>query len=530
MSAPAQGAPGGAAAAGAPSSGAAGGASAGGTTGLRGLRPVATPRTITLEEAFALAVQRSWDLRVAHARIDEAKANVTKAWSAVLPNVSFGGQYSFNFPEQSFSLGSAEQFQQQALLFGSIADITAASAAGIPDATARRAALERAEELRKVARDLERSEVTTAVIQPAHVLDGQLQIQVPLFSARALPALQNAYAAVDLTRLGVQQARAAVVYGVARTYFQVVATTKIVDIARRQVESAARHRDLAQQRVDAGVLTPLALQRAELDLARAGQQARAALGGLKLAKGALASLLGVVEDFDVTVPPAVPAVEEGQLPEGLIERARATRPDLRLQKEMLAVADRARSDAWGRLAPMVALTAAGRGTTNVQGLVSQPFTGTIGVAASVPIFDGGLTMGYIDEANARIRQELLKLQQLEALIEQEVRGTVDDITLKLEAKDTADRVAALARATKENTDRLFEAGVATSLDVTDASLGAFSAEVDAERARFELESARLGLAYALGELHPADELAPMPVTADDEARARAAAEAVGAPR
>lgn len=490
------------------------------TTGLRGLRPTAAPQTITLEQAFGLAVQQSWDLRIAQARIDEAQASVRKAWSAVLPNISLGGQYSFNYPEQKFALGSADQFKQQALLFNSIADITAGAAAANPDPDAQRAALERAEQLRKAARDLERTEVTEAVIQPAHVLDGQLQLRVPLFNGRALPLLQNAYAGVDITRLATRQARSAIVYGVARAYYQTVAAGKIAAIARQQVESATRHKELAQQRVEAGVLTSLALQRAELELARADQQRRAAEGGEKLAKAALGSLLGLTDDFLVAEPPPVPAVEAAGSFEQLLARALAARDDLRLQKEALAVADRSRVDAWMGFLPVVSLTAAARGTSNTSGLVSQPFTGTVGVAASIPIFDGGLTLGAIDESNAKVRQELLKVRQLEALVEQEVRGTLDDLGLKQEARETAERVAALARATKENTDKLFEAGVATSLDVTDASLGAFSAEVEAARARFDLETARLGLAYALGELRPAEELAPAPLSDEEEQRAR----------
>lgn len=490
------------------------------TTGLRGLRPVERPESITLEQAFALAVQQSWDLRIATARVDEAQANVRKAWSALLPNVSLGGQYNFNYPEQSFSLGDPEQLKQQALLFNSIADITAGAAAANPDPNAQRAALERAEELRKAARDIQSTEITEAVILPAHVMEGQLQLRVPLFNGRALPLLQNAYAGVDVSRLATRQARAAIIYGVARAYYQTVAAEKISAIARQQVESARKHRDLAQRRVEAGVLTSLALERADLDLARADQQARAAEGGLKLAKASLGSLLGLRDDFVVVEPPAVPAVEAGASYEDLLSRALAARDDLRLQKEALAIADRGRVDAWMNLLPVVSLTAAVRGTTNTSGLASQPVTGNVGIAASIPIFDGGLTMGTIDETNARVRQELLKVRQLEALVEQEVRGTLDNLALKQEAKDTAERVVALARSAKDNTDKLFEAGVVTSLDVTDASLSAFSAEVEAARARFDLETARLGLAYVLGELRPSADLEPAPLSDDEEKRAR----------
>ena len=61
----------------------------------------------------------------------------------------------------------------------------------------------------------------------------------------------------------------------------------------------------------------------------------------------------------------------------------------------------------------------------------------------------------------------------------------------------------------------------TSLDVSDASLGAFSADVEAARARLDLETARLGLAFTVGELRPSDDLSPAPLSDDEEKRARA---------
>ncbi len=491
-----------------------------GTTGLRGLRPTTAPKVITLDEAFADAIQHSYDLRIAAARLDESEAQVKKAWSAVMPQISLSGQYNHNFPEQKFAFGDPKQFKQQALLFNSIADLTAAAAAANPDPLQQRAALEQADTLRQTAKDIANTKVTDIIITPADEVNGQLQITVPLFNGRALPLLQNAYAGVDITKIAAREARAAVIYGVARAYFQVVAAKRIVAITDQQVESSTAHKKLAQQQLDEGLGTHLSVQRAELDLARAEQHKEAAEGGVKLAKGALGSLIGVVEDFDVAEPPPVPALEQGKSADELLARAVQSRDDLRLEKQALAVADHNKLDAWMRFLPSVGLVATGRGTSNTGGLVSQPFTGVVGVQASLPIFDGGLTYGTIDEANAKLRQEVLKVRQLEQTIEEEVRGTLDDLTLKRTAVETADRVAALAHAQKKNVDDLFAAGAATGLDVTDASLAAFSADVDAARARFDLETARLGLAYAIGELRPDPDLGPKPVTGKEEEQAR----------
>lgn len=495
-------------------------ASGAGAQRAQGLRPSAAPPSITLEQAFGLAAQRSFDLRIANAGIDEAQARVKQAWSVLFPRVTLSGGYTYSFPSSKFSLGDPAQFRQQALLFNTLADQTAAQAAQIPDPVQQRAALERAEELRATAQEIERSKVTEIEIQPPHSIDGQLQIQVPLFNGRSLPLLQNAYSGVDLTRLATRRARAEIIWGVARAYYQTAAAQRIVAIADKQVESARGHRDLTKERVDAGIVTQLSLQRAELELARADQQRRGAAGALELSKAALGSLIGTVEQFEIVEPPPVPALEaasEGSTND-LVARAFAARDDLRVQRESLAIADRNRTDAWMRFLPTLALVGSGRATTNTGGLVSNPFTGSIALQAQVPLFDGGQTLGVLDETDAQRRQQLLRVRQAEEQIEREVRGAVNDLALKRDAVATADRVADLARAQKENVDVLFGEGAATSLDVADAHLGAFSADVEAARARFDLETARLGLAYAVGELRPVEDVEPAPLE-DAEANA-----------
>jgi outer membrane protein len=489
----------------------------------RGLRPVAdgaTRQVISLDDATARAVEESIDLRIASAKLDEANARVRQAWSYVLPNVSLGAEYNYNFPEQTVAFGDEEQFKQQALLYASLADITEGSAAQNPDPVARRAAVERAAQLRQVAKQLENSEVQEIVVQPAHVLNGQLQFSMPIFSGRALPLLQNAYTGVDLTRLGAKQARASIGFATAQIYYQVVASQRIVEIAKGQRESAVRHLEVSKQREEAGFLTELQRQRAELDLARAEQQQKAAENGLRAAKAALGNLIGQEEDFDVAEPGTLGAPTVGS-PEELIVRATSGRTDVRMQRAALSIADRNKVDAWMRFMPSLRFVASGRYTTNTSGFVSEPFTGVLGVQANLPIFDGGLAVGAVEEANAQARQEILRARQLEQQVEQEVRGALDDLALKAEAKETAEHVAVLAKSQHENAERLFENGLATNLDVADARLGAFASEVDAARARFDLEIAKLALLKALGELEPAPDKSPRDLEDAEVDRARA---------
>ncbi len=499
------------------------------TTGLGGLRPVDQPKLLTLDDAFRLAGEQSIDLRVASSRVDVARAQVTQAWSAVLPRISLGADYTLNIPEQTASFGSAEQNQSQALLFDSIAGLTAAQAGQLTDPVQRQAAIEQATALSNTAKSLREAEVASFAILPRHVLQGSLTATMPLFNARSIPQMQNAYAAVNVSKLSTRQAQAGVLWGVARSYYQLAATKQLVQTAEDQILLVTRTRDLIKARQEQGYETTLSLERAELDVKRAEQQARSARGGLRGAKAGLAAILGLVDDFDVEAPPPFQALEVQANFDDLLQRAWDSRTDLRVQKELLAIAQRSRTDAWFRFLPSFQIQAQGRYTTNTSGFASQPITGAVSIQGSLPIFDGGQTIGVIDEANARLSQEVLKVRQLEQTIERELRGSLDDIALKTENAVTLTEVAELAKKTATNAEELYTQGVARQDDVSNARLGAFVADVDAQKARLELENARLGLAYAVGELAmtiKADDVVPAKLTDDDIANANTAMDKV----
>lgn len=500
-----------------------------GTTGLMGLRPVEPTPTISLAEAFTLAANQSYDLRVAAAQLEASRANLTKAWAVLLPNVSLGASYTFNFPDQSAQFGSEEQNAQQALLFNSIADMTEQSAAMNPDPLAQRAAVERAAELRKAADDIARSKPMEIELAPPHVVDGNLTFAMPLFNGRAFPLLQNAYSGVEITKLSVEQARASVLWGTAQAYLQAVAAQSIVAISEQQVASTMRHLGLAVQRHEQGLITELALERADLEVKKAEQQVRQARAGLRAAKAALAGMIGRTEDFHVAAPPPVDALELDQPFETLLARAWSQRLDLRVQKESLALSERSRTEAWMRFLPSVQLVAQGRYTSNTSGFSSNPLAGAVMVQGSLPIYDGGMTFGSIAESDAKLGAELLRVRQLEETIDRELRGTLDDLALKKDNVATTERLAELARKQAATAEDLYAQGVMTETDLRDARLGQVAADVDSARARLELELARFGLAHALGELPRAAQVEDArlePIKDDEREAARAALERI----
>jgi outer membrane protein len=509
------------------SSGSASASAGGGPDSLFGLKASDNPRVVTLEDAVRITTEKNYDLRIASERIVQSEANVRRAWAALLPQVSLGGSYTFNYPEQRASFGSDEQTRQQALLYRSLANITDQTSVLNSDPQAQAAAQEQAAALRGVATTLENSKAQDIVINPYHVLGANVSVTLPIFNGRALPLLQNAYEAVDLAKLGGDQAAIALAHAVARAYYATVTTEKFVVIAERQLQNSMKHRDATRDRVELGIATPLALQRAELDVLRAEQNVIASKNGMATALGALGNLMDTDESFVVAAPPNLPSVELEADEDGLIQRALDARPDLKVQKGSLAIADRNRLDAWMMFLPSVGLTAQGRWTSNTSGFVALPFTGAVILQASVPIYDGGTRYAALKESGSKIREELLKVRQLERKIAGQVRGNIADIAVKRQALITSRQSVELSQKTAENAANLYELGMATSLDVIDANLAVFLAEIDLARAELDLEQARLSLTYILGEMPMPTDVTPAELTNEEIDLARERMDAIG---
>jgi outer membrane protein len=472
----------------------------GGPEALYGLKPVETPEVLTLDEVLAAVATSSFDLRIAKEQLYQQKLNVEKAWTMIMPQLSAGGSYTYSLPEQEAEFFSAEQNQQQALLFRSIADITESTAALNPDRKARLAALEQAEQLRQTADALQFADVSPIVIAPANQFGAQVQLSVPVFNGRTIPLIKNAYDAVDIASLSTDRARASLLHAATQAYYGAFAARKMLSISERQLANAKEHRNNIKQRVELGAATKLTLQRADLDVVKAEQQATAARNGMNSALASLGLMMDRDTMFDITDPPAPPPVEESGGAGDLLLRALSSRDDLEVQQLSIAIAERGKTDVWMQFLPSLSLAVQARYTSATTAFNPVAWSGAVMLNLNVPLFDGGARYVALREADSKIRLERLKLEQARKKVESQIRGNLAEIQAKQIDLEASRRSAELARVTHQSAKDLFEAGAATSLDVIDASLGEFFAEVDLARKELDLAQARLGLALVLGEL------------------------------
>jgi outer membrane protein TolC len=481
---------------------------------LLGLRPaVGTAPVLTLQEAIAAALDGAPDARIATERVLQSEASRRRAWALLLPSLSVGANYThtctggergIDCGDRTASFADADSIQQQALLFQTLADVmgVAADAATTPEDEANFRA--RQVELTAAADDIKNTDLTPVVVQPASQLAGQLTMTVPLLNPRAYPALQNAIDGVSAAVLARDQARQALVFSVVRAYYAAVTADGVMKASERQVELARAQRDAVAARVVAATQPALAEKRASLELLRAQQTLAQTRVAVDNALGVLGTLIGRTESFQLAPPPPLPSSSAGssispEATETLVEQALQTRLEVKTQRTMVTIAERSVLDAWAQFLPTIGVTATARATSFTTGFVRDPVTGVLALSATLPLYDGGARYASLEDGHSRVREETIRLRQLEDRVAAQVRGSAREIAVREEAARLATTTLVIAKEAQAQAQALFDAGVGTALDVTETNVAVFGAETDVLRTELELAMAQVGLRFVVGE-------------------------------
>ena len=350
-------------------------------------------------------------------------------------------------------------------------------------------------------------------------LEGSLSYEIDFWGKyrRATEAaraqlLQSAYAKQDVL--------AGLVASVATAYFTLQTLDEQLEITHRTVGTRQKFVDLTQAQHDRGTVSELDVATAQAQLAIA----KANLPDLKRQIGQtedqLSVLLGHNPDQILRspgaaaapganrVPPPVPAAG---LPSNLLER----RPDLQEAEQNLVAANAQVGVAKANLFPSITLTAAGGGiSTALSSLFSGPArTWSIGGNVLQPLLNPQRNLYQLDLADAQKRQALLQYQKSVQTAFQEVADALiareqdADLQEAEEAQVDAQRRAntiALAR---------YRVGYASYFNVIDADRDLFTAELTLSAARLNTLLSVVQLYRALGGGWQAEHTTPAPAGA-----------------
>jgi multidrug efflux system outer membrane protein len=310
----------------------------------------------------------------------------------------------------------------------------------------------------------------------------------------------NEAARADL--LSSQYAQTAVVVGligdVASSYFQLLTLDEQLRITRETVAGRERFVELTRAQHERGVVSGLDVSSAEAQLA----VARAELPELERqaaqAEDQLSVLLGRNPGSiarSTTVAPLFPLVPAG-LPSQLLDR----RPDIRQAEQALVAANAQVGAAKAALFPTLSLTGSfGVISTELSRLFSGPAGAwSAGVGAALPLLDPQRSLYQLDLADAQKRAALLQYQKTVQNAFREVADALIAIQKSAELKRAQqDQVNALQRTDAIALAR-YRTGYASYFDVINADSQLFSAQLSLSNANLSALLATVQLYRALG--------------------------------
>src|SRR5579872_7391622 len=307
-----------------------------------------------------------------------------------------------------------------------------------------------------------------------------------------------ASATVEAQRTSEQTARVQVIFGVRRAYFAARAQKELVDVAHESLDDQLKHLLQVPGLVQVGTQPAIALATQQAAVANARVQVIVAENNYQTAKAQLNQAVGLQggTDYDVGNEVMNPVDEEDQALEPLVAKAIAARPELVSLLRQRESQEATLRSARGEYGPTLAATAAAsEAGIAIDGLVPN---WNVGLLLSWPIFQGGLTLGQIHQAQGGLES----IDAQKALEELQIRLDVDTARLAvLAAKATisaSEDAVASAREQRRLAEQRYATGVGNIIELTDAQVAYTTALAQVVQARYQLATARAQLLAALG--------------------------------
>lgn len=405
---------------------------------------VAQAAPLTLAEAHSLAQKNNEARALAQARLSRAHAEQRRAWSALIPSLSFQTTYTRRVSEVTRQVGDQN-----------------------------------------------------VVLQEANALGGNLSLDWPLFDARAFSGLEAADQGQRAITLEAAELERALAFAVATGFFLVLAEDSLQEAARQRAVAAESTLAEAKARQAAGLAAKNEVTRAELELATAKLETSNSQAAALRARLGLSELIGaeVAADQRLVEPPPSPLPPLAR--EELVQQAKAARPDLLALEARAAQADALEDEPLLRLVPTLSL----RGlifASNEPGLSGRTIDASAAAVLSWKIFDGGLR--YADHAQrlADLEEARLKVRAAQRHLTREVRESLVGLSSAQAAAELAEVRYQAAKQNAEEVSVLYGNGLASALERVDAAVSEYDAAAGLSRQKVAVRIAELEVLRAVG--------------------------------
>ncbi|MBE7415021.1 MAG: TolC family protein [Deltaproteobacteria bacterium] len=404
----------------------------------------AEERTLTLDEARRLAIENHERVAIAGEGVAQARADLRKATSRILPNVTAEGSYT---------------------------------------------------------RYTEEKGTDSFIIQPRESTSAELRLTQPLYSGgREWATRRQARLQIQSRVEGVEGASEDIVRETSYHYYGVLKAEKDVEIKSAALRRAEERLEVAEARLRVGDVTRSAVLRAEAERAGAEAELIRSRNGLLNATALLRRVTGLEGvSLKVVEPPRLPAEERSA--SALVETALGERADYsqRLLEERAAgegiTIARAGFKPSLRLEGLLLWREQEPATT-----FFQEDSASATLRLTYPLFEGFLRKAELSEARSRLREAELRRLGLRRDIEVQITEALNNIKAIEALTESFRRQLAFAEEDYKMVFEQFRFGVATTLDVIDSENTLVTAQSSLANAVYDLELAKMDLKYLTGTL------------------------------
>ena len=389
---------------------------------------------LTIERAVELAVTRNERAAIADTTVEAAEARVRRARTAFFPRVDINGNLSGDYGNGS-----------------------------------------------------ERTLSTSALLTQ------------PIFDARAFPLYRQQRFERDAALLTANESKRLLGFDAAAAFLGVLSAEQVLLAAQHRREFAQANLDDVRARFEAGLVSSNDVTRAELELATAVRGMAQASGDVQSSRIELGTLL----KMDAATPLAPPeellarAAAAPALSEGTLSTAQQQRSDIAALRARVEALRAFAQEPNARFLPSVDLTAQ---TSNVNegAITNRDNRAFVGLSLGWPVFDAGVRGAERAERTANVRGAELQLALELRDVERELRGAAVQLSTEQAALREAAAALRAARKNSEETGILYREGLASALELADATQRLFEAEVAEVTARYRMALAYLSLREASG--------------------------------
>lgn len=414
--------------------------------GLLAARMTADDEILTLEQAIKMALRGNERAITAEQNVEAASARVLKARAFFLPTVNVSGTYTRRPFETVRVIG------------------------GVP-----------------------------IIVQSLNALSGAASLSMTVFDSKSLPTLVQANADRDAEAYSTVDAKRKLAFDVGSAFLTTLSVDQVLEASRRRHEYAKQSLEAARARHAAGLVSVNDVTRAELEAVTAEVGMTQVQGQVETTYLSLGYLINGPTPRKLRVPDFLlrAADEKPAAVEKLVKEAQDRRPDVRSLQLRVKSGNSLALEPLLRWLP--SLTLNGRYTyTNEAGLTGKNFNWNAGLTMNWSVFDGLTRNGDYSERKALAYQASLNLQAGLRKVELDVRNALVSLQNAQAALKLATVAQSVAKKNEEETTELYRQGLSSALQVADANVRLFEAEVALVQARYGLGTAYLNLESALG--------------------------------